>query len=640
MVMALSVAGLFSTLSLAVWTISEFRGINATTRDGLELISDARRVHVLMKDMLVGVFTPRTYGVLKDLVHLEVFHSTRRAWENSSEEFFLSYAAFLDQPRLRRLVAADEGLSEELEVARRLLERTVEMTESLEGRLDELEARGILGREDTYYLIQRAADPLVVPVFDEIRETSFYLTNTFESFLHHFVSSLEEQAALLQRRLVWGLGIFAILISAVTLTGTWLLSRTIVQNVHAVATAMKALSRGDFTARPAIHSADEFGELSDNFSGFLDDLRRNVNVVLDLQHNLQHLAGHERPVQEVFPLVCRTVKEGIGADGVVILASNGETVASTGEVALPGNGLDVDDDRRVPPVGRDAEKPGGWRDTISAGMAGPQAARIVLHRKAGGFTELEQTILKSYAEFSQLLIENHVSYAELLERRNAQYEALQAQIRPHFLYNVLNNIIGLNRLEDRRRLEESVVALKEILRYSLGQERFSTLGEEIRIARRYCSLQELRFDDRISFDLSCPEDLATLPMPKLILQPLVENAIIHGLEPMAERGRLTVTAYRSDEEHVDVTVIDNGIGFDDRIEPPADGATRGTHIGLRNIEQRLRAVYTGARLTVSSRPGEGTTCVLRVPATVTASEEQGAELAGTATRKHGAYPDR
>ena len=282
--MALSVMSLVSTVAVVVWTVSETRAMNNTTREGMELIADARQVHMLMKDMLVGVFTPRTYGVLKDLVHLELLSATRRSWESSASQFFERYETFLRSPTLTRLVDSDPQLDDEHAVALRLLDRTQVMTLSLRARLRELEAQGILGREDTYNLIQRAADPEVLPVFDEIRETSFYLTNTFESFLHHFVSSVEERVRELQQALLMGMGVFVAFVSLVTVAGTWVLSRSIVRNVAAVAQAMEALSRGNFDVRPAIHSDDEFGELSDNFAGFLRDLRGNVNVVLDLQH--------------------------------------------------------------------------------------------------------------------------------------------------------------------------------------------------------------------------------------------------------------------------------------------------------------------------------------------------------------------
>jgi len=163
-------AGLISTVVLSLWSLNEYRSISATIQQGLRLISDARRVHVLMKDMLIGAFTPETYGELKDIVHLEGINTTRRVWQDAVDDFGGAFEAFMTVPRLQRLVAGDAVLKDEYAVARRLSDRAFEMVISLEERMTVLERRGLLGRDDLYYQIQRSNDPALIGFFSEIRE--------------------------------------------------------------------------------------------------------------------------------------------------------------------------------------------------------------------------------------------------------------------------------------------------------------------------------------------------------------------------------------------------------------------------------------------------------------------------------------
>ena len=242
-------------------------------------------------------------------------------------------------------------------------------------------------------------------------------------------------------------------------------------------------------------------------------------------------------------------------------------------------------------------------------VPGRLRARLVAGRSSDGdpFNDLQHTIVDGYAEFASLVVENHYSYAELLERRNAQFQALEDQIRPHFLYNVLNNIVGLNRMGDRDRIESSIIALKEILRASLGSTDFVPLENELRIAERYCELQALRFGDRLKYEVVRDPDVTDVDVPSLIIQPLIENAIIHGIEPLDSQGSVTVRAeYRNDR--LVISVEDNGVGF--RPGP----IERSTHIGLANVRERLSLAYTHAELSIESEPGRGTCCSISIAA--------------------------
>jgi two-component system sensor histidine kinase YesM len=234
-------------------------------------------------------------------------------------------------------------------------------------------------------------------------------------------------------------------------------------------------------------------------------------------------------------------------------------------------------------------------------------ARLLAVRapREGAFNDLQRTILNGYAEFASLVVENHYSYAELLEQRNARFQALEAQIRPHFMYNVLNNLIGLNRLGDRESLESSIFALKELLRYSVDAENMVSLRQEFHIVERYCELQSLRFGDRLGYEVSLDPALSKVEVPSLIVQPLVENAIVHGIEPMEGRGTVFVRA-EADKQWVVIIVEDNGVGF---VPGPI---RRSIHVGLFNVRERLKLAYTNGELTVDSSPGGGSRCSIRI----------------------------
>ena len=196
-----------------------------------------------------------------------------------------------------------------------------------------------------------------------------------------------------------------------------------------------------------------------------------------------------------------------------------------------------------------------------------------------------------------------------LERREAEYAALQSQIQPHFLYNLLNGLIGLNRMGNRKSLEGALFSLKDMLRYTLEQNDWSTVAEELRFVEKYCELQQVRFQERLTVEIRCEEHAASFPIPKLILQPLVENAVIHGIEPLAEPGRLKVSARairKNGASGVGILVIDNGVGFS-VAELPEDG-----HIGLRNVRDRLSLAFPHASLKIDSEPGSGTRIAMEI----------------------------
>lgn len=196
-----------------------------------------------------------------------------------------------------------------------------------------------------------------------------------------------------------------------------------------------------------------------------------------------------------------------------------------------------------------------------------------------------------------------------------ELEACRAQVNPHFLFNTLNAIAALTRT-DPPRAHDMLVEFAELFREMLRSHTdVWTLSEELGYVRRYLHLQRIRLGERLQVQERIDEGLDDLELPVLVVQPLVENAIVHGIEPIARGGHVALSARRSDG-HVEIEVSDDGVGIPVErmaqvIEP---GFGTGLGIGLSNVDRRLRGMYgPGHGLVLESAPGAGTRAVVRVP---------------------------
>jgi two-component system LytT family sensor kinase len=210
-----------------------------------------------------------------------------------------------------------------------------------------------------------------------------------------------------------------------------------------------------------------------------------------------------------------------------------------------------------------------------------------------------------------VLAELEASRASLAE---AELRALRAQISPHFIYNSLAAIASFI-TTDPERARTLVLDFADFTRYSFRQEgEFTTLAQELVSIRHYLELERARFGERLDVRLRiAPETLSTV-IPFLSVQPLVENAVRHGLEPLADGGRIVIAA--ADEvTHTEISVEDDGAGMDpEQVRQVLSGPTTTTHVGLRNVDTRLRRLYGAAGgLAVETNLGAGTMVRMRIP---------------------------
>ncbi|MPZ53411.1 MAG: sensor histidine kinase [Acidimicrobiia bacterium] len=211
------------------------------------------------------------------------------------------------------------------------------------------------------------------------------------------------------------------------------------------------------------------------------------------------------------------------------------------------------------------------------------------------------------------------------ELTRARTVAMRAQISPHFAYNTLTAAASLVR-RDPDRARELLVQFADFSRYILRNDRVNTpLSDELRNVHNYLDLERMRHPDRLEVVFRIDPGVLHVLVPVLILQPLVENAVQHGIEESGEGGKVTIIAEDRDED-VFVAVSDTGVGLDDEVvsgllgESPPSGDDG--HFGIRSVNERLRTTYGDRyRLSLSSAPGEGliaSFCVPKYRAGVTA----------------------
>ncbi|WP_425863347.1 sensor histidine kinase [Arthrobacter sp. TWP1-1] len=196
----------------------------------------------------------------------------------------------------------------------------------------------------------------------------------------------------------------------------------------------------------------------------------------------------------------------------------------------------------------------------------------------------------------------------------AEVRALRAQISPHFIYNSLNAIASFINT-DPQRARDLVVEFADFTRYSFRRHGdFTTLAEELRCIDRYLLLENARFGDRLQVSLQIAPEVLSTVIPFLSLQPLVENAVRHGLEAKVGKGLVQICA-RDLGSYTEVTIEDDGVGMDpEQLRLVLAGQQDGHHVGLRNVDARLRQVYGDEHgLTVDTGVGHGMLITMTVP---------------------------
>ena len=241
----------------------------------------------------------------------------------------------------------------------------------------------------------------------------------------------------------------------------------------------------------------------------------------------------------------------------------------------------------------------------------------------GGPYEVEHLShsLRSMASTMDHLMEDIIQQEE--QKRRSELDVLQSQINPHFLYNTLDSVVWMT---ENGRTQVAVVMLTSLARFfriSLSRgSNVITIGDELEHARHYLTIQKMRYKNKFSASITAAEGVESLYTIKLIVQPVLENAIYHGMAYADGDGEIAVRAFREGDDVI-IQVTDNGPGMPEEVVerlldpngPAALAGAKGSGIGFRNVHQRLRLTFGPAYgLTILSEPDDGTTVRIRLPA--------------------------
>jgi len=229
----------------------------------------------------------------------------------------------------------------------------------------------------------------------------------------------------------------------------------------------------------------------------------------------------------------------------------------------------------------------------------------------------DAALMRTAAEVARF-VSTHLALAELDASRTrsvqAQLNFLRAQISPHFLYNALTAIESFVR-SDPERARDLLVGFAEFIRWTFREHsQYDTLAEELQFVDTYLELERARFGERLAVSLRVAPEVLPVRVPSLILQPLVENAVRHGLERFTGTARLLISAEDGGHEAI-VTVEDHGIGADpEQLASLLGGSGAGQSVGLRNVDERLRATFGNDHgLRIETGVGAGTKVTMRLP---------------------------
>ena len=205
-------------------------------------------------------------------------------------------------------------------------------------------------------------------------------------------------------------------------------------------------------------------------------------------------------------------------------------------------------------------------------------------------------------------------------KRQRELDALQAKINPHFLYNTLDSVIWMAETGDNHGVVKMVSALARLFRISIAKGHdVITLSEELSHVQNYLDIQSMRYKDKFTYSITIPRELENAPTIKLIVQPIVENSIYHGIKYLQEEGRIEIKAEAVDDG-IKIIISDNGVGMKSEtaaaiLNPDQENTvSSGNGIGLRNIDERIKLSY-GEKygLSIWSEPDEGTTVTILIP---------------------------
>ena len=300
----------------------------------------------------------------------------------------------------------------------------------------------------------------------------------------------------------------------------------------------------------------------------------------------------------------RTLAKALAEKGVDVVA---QFCVRTQYTYIPSLEIPGDDELNtiLDEADADSEKIAGQVEAFEKGDFTTKLSRTGIYE----FDSLSITFNTMVKRIEMLVATRQEEEAKAAE---AERKALESQMNPHFLFNTLSSIKALARLHGEDEIYRITIRLGKLLRYSIDNHSpDATIRESLDLVECYLMIQKLRFGERLSYGISVDDSLLDLETPKLILQPIVENAVTHGLEEKIGGWNIWITI-RKTGGRLQMQVCDNGIGF--QSIPDMKDLEHSQHTGLYNVYRRLELKYGGSfSLSIASRPGEGSVITIVLP---------------------------
>ncbi len=446
---------------------------------GATLQIKSREVQSLMKDIVFDLFAPRIYGQLRSLTYSPRSVVTLRQWQNAVFEYKETFQEFMALSFF--LNSKDEFIRDQYLTALTMNEQAMNLLNSMEETLVIVREK-YHSSENPYNEMQK--NDALAPFFRELQETSYYFNNSLEGFMSYFIKTLDETAQVFRSRIFILFLILDFSIISLYLIINLMLARDVSQKLIRVEQSFRAVTHGDFSERMDIDSRDEFGNLSRRFNILVEDLKTNVDSILNLSRDVGTALTESPRIDDLLSVFTQAVVQDTAADTAFIYRAGQDGIDEITAVSGLELSSDMEDfirnfmQRRILRPGshllvRNTSSIEGCPGSICSLLAAPLTLEtnpfgIIVSLRINSeeqFSDLGSTRFRTFAEFASLTLDNHVKYHELMENQEARYQALQSQVKPHFLYNILNGIIGLNRRNDTKGLEQTVLALKDMLRY-------------------------------------------------------------------------------------------------------------------------------------------------------------------------------
>ena len=237
----------------------------------------------------------------------------------------------------------------------------------------------------------------------------------------------------------------------------------------------------------------------------------------------------------------------------------------------------------------------------------------------GELNSLGKSFNHMIARLKQVIQDN---YESQLQRKKAELAALHSQINPHFLYNTLGTFQMLAVTDGQERLANMAYHLGQLMRYALKTGTLVELKQEVEHIEHFLSLIQERYEERLEYVIQIPQELLTYKVPRFTLQPLIENAIYHGIDPKIEGGCIQVRGCQEDGQLV-LEILDDGIGMSSEelqrwqsaLNYEANLLNRSHHIGILNVQGQIQRIYGPEYgLALASGPtGRGIVMTIRLP---------------------------